>query len=65
MADPASSQLADVYEVMDVIRSAAYLPDGLSGEEIDPQTGLRYANSAIPQGYQGDAMDVIVAEALN
>ncbi|MGE5610990.1 MAG: hypothetical protein ACM359_17200 [Bacillota bacterium] len=53
---------ADVYEVMEVIRSAAYLADGLLGDEIDPQTGLRFGNSAIPQGYQGDAMDVILAQ---
>jgi hypothetical protein len=54
-----------VYEVIEVIRSAAYLPDGILGNEIDPQTGLRYGSSTIPQGYQGDAMDVILAQWRN
>lgn len=54
----------DVFEVMDVIRSGAYVPDdAINAADMDPATGLPMAQgSIIPAGYQGDAMDVIVAQ---
>ena len=53
---------SDVSEIVEVIRSSARCPDALPSADVDPRTGLPISRASIPQGYQDDAMEVIVGQ---